>query len=277
MLSVVVAMQPEADPLIAKWQLKKIVAPYPLFSSDNINLIVSGIGKTQAAAATAWLAAYQRARLQNSCEQPIAGRQGCWLNVGIAGHSTEDIGKAFLAHKVRDHSTNKAWYPTLIKPTLTTCNLTTFDQPQSDYLSEELHDMEASGFVEAARRFSHAEFIHCVKIVSDNKSTPLTNITPASARQHVEDNEEAICNVSRHLLALHQSTNEHSPPTVLPDFLNQWQFSATQTTQLTRLLARYTAFDMPLLKVPESLHKCNNANQVLKKLTQEIDQQASIV
>jgi len=277
MLNVVVAMQPEADPLLSLWQLKKVDAPSPVFSGDNINLIVSGIGKTQASAATAWLAAFQRTSQQQAFEHPITGRQGCWINVGIAGHSSEELGQTFIAHKVHDYSTTRTWYPTLIKPPIASSNLTTFDKPQTDYLDNELHDMEASGFIETARRFAHAEFVHCVKIVSDNKNTPHTNITPATARQLIAENTESITKVSKHLLALHKRTCEIPSNIDLDNFLSHWQFSKTQSAQLNRLVARYAAFDMPLLEIPESVKRCSNASQVINILTQEIDRQALLV
>jgi len=127
------------------------------------------------------------------------------------------------------------------------------------------------------RRFAHSEFVHCIKIVSDNKNSPHSNITPASARQQISENSDAIGKFSDHLLTLHQSTNDYTPAVVHHKFFSQWQFSKTQTQQLTRLLARYTAFNKPLLEIPESLNNCSNASQVVEALTLEIERKASLL
>jgi len=58
MLNFVVALKAEANPLIEHFNLKHEPNNYfPVFSSGETSLIVSGIGRNLASAATAWLAA----------------------------------------------------------------------------------------------------------------------------------------------------------------------------------------------------------------------------
>ncbi len=39
--------------------------------------------------------------------------------------------------------------------------------------------MEASGFAFTARRFTQPQFVHCIKVISDNQKTAIS--TPSSA------------------------------------------------------------------------------------------------
>ena len=136
------------------------MTPFHLYENraDGIVLIVTGIGKVRAAAAVGYLA---------SRSAPV-----CWLNVGTAGHAGLPTGTVRMAHKITDQDTGRAFYPQwVIDAPAPTADLVTVSRPVDDFPGSALYDMEASGFFEAARHFVTLEWIHAVKVVSDNRET----------------------------------------------------------------------------------------------------------
>ncbi|NNE92157.1 MAG: hypothetical protein HKN23_10960 [Verrucomicrobiales bacterium] len=164
----VIALKPEADAVIDRFGLKRIrneQAGFPIWHSEETGhwLVLSGIGKANAAAATAWL-------------QAVSGEPDeavLWLNFGIAGHRNREIGSLIRAHKITDSATGKSWFPPAVwdrKHDIESGELLTVDLPTADYPELELVDMEASGFLGTATRFETAERVQVLKIVSDNVS-----------------------------------------------------------------------------------------------------------
>ena len=89
-MNFLVALQPEARPLIEKFKLKKRNGsnPFPVFENESHCLAISGIGRIQAAAATGYLLGQ------------LDGRPQAMINLGIAGHGTLDVGTLFLANRI---------------------------------------------------------------------------------------------------------------------------------------------------------------------------------
>ncbi len=160
----VVALPAEAKPVVAFFQLKRLAphGDFPVYRSGSVSLVVSGIGKAAAAAATEFLHG-----LDSAQDKPI------WINLGIAGHRDLPTGEALLAHSVTDAASGCQWRPPLmVDLPLRTMSLITVDQPTFDYGQPGAFDMEASGFLPTARRFTRPELVHCFKIVSDNQHSP---------------------------------------------------------------------------------------------------------
>ena len=102
MINLVVALPAEARPLIKHYSLNRQQAhdAFPLYRNERMALVVCGPGKIAAATATTWLA------------ELIPGKQrAAWLNIGVAGHATHDIGTGLLVNRISDHASNKSWYP----------------------------------------------------------------------------------------------------------------------------------------------------------------------
>ena len=139
MINLVIALDCEAKPLIDRFDLKRQQEHvYPLYTSDNIQLIVSGVGKLNAATATGYLAGLTK--------EPAA-----WLNIGIAGHKKHGIGNSYLTHKIIDKHSDRCWYPAFtFKSSIATDTLCTFENAVTEYHDDLLHDMEASAFYQAA-------------------------------------------------------------------------------------------------------------------------------
>lgn len=173
MICFVVAYKAEAAALIRHYRLEKQQQQeFPLYRdhSGDIALVISGSGKSNAAAATAYL----------------HGKTGfhsdaVWINLGIAGHAVDTPGSTYLASKVIDVAAERVLHLALPdKPPWKTAALYTHEKPhRSDQHDKGVFDMEASGFVFTARRFSQPRLVHCIKVISDNQKTAMK--IPASA------------------------------------------------------------------------------------------------
>lgn len=170
MIHLVVSRAAEARPLVEHLQLQADGdGPYPLYRGDGVALVVSGAGKMAAAAATAHL------HLAAG-----GGRDGGWLNVGVAGHAELDIGSGRLAHKVLDAGSGTAWYPPALLDDAAlessgpaTAGLVTVDRLEGEYDGDALYDTEAAGFFTAAGQVAGVELVHAYKVVADNHGATL--------------------------------------------------------------------------------------------------------
>ncbi len=171
MICFVIAYKAEAASLISHYRLElQQQREFPLYTADNIALVISGSGKTNAAAATAYL--YGKTGFLSDA---------VWINLGIAGHAVDAPGSTYLASKVIDVATERVLHLSLPhKPPWKTAALYTYDQPHnSDQRGKGIFDMEASGFAFTARRFSQPRLVHCIKVISDNQKTAIC--APSSA------------------------------------------------------------------------------------------------
>jgi adenosylhomocysteine nucleosidase len=162
MLVWVTAMHCEAKPIIDYYRLKKSQShhAFDVYQGEGVECIVTGIGKSACAAATAWIAALNH-----------LARSTVWINIGIAGSATHEIGTALLIDKISETAHDRHHYPPVqIKSTMQLAHCQTLDLPSTDYHPDRVYDMEASSFFDTATRFSPAELVQCVKIVSDNPS-----------------------------------------------------------------------------------------------------------
>lgn len=249
-LRLVVALEAEARPLIERYRLERDVGArdFKIFRREETALVVSGIGKAAAAAATSYL------HLTAGGE-----RDAVWLNVGIAGHGTRAVGEAVLAHKIVDRGTDRAWYPPLVfKPPCVTDQLTTVDRPERELASPGAFDMEASGFVATAGRFASAELVQCLKIVSDGPGTELEGLTREVVGRligkrlpMIEAVAVACGRLSRELRSL------DAEPPELTTCLARWRFTVTERRELRRLLRRRQTLapdrPLPLMDVEDSI------------------------
>jgi len=230
MLIWVAALHCEASPVIDFYRLRKSQGEkaFDLYLGDDMACIVSGVGKLASAAASAWMAARYRD------EASLA-----WINIGTAGAARHDIGAIFLLDKIVDGDTAKCYFPAPTSiPLLPGSACLTLSQPSRDYREDCLFDMEASGFISSALRFSSAELIRCIKVVSDNRHAETgRNREQVSAliRQHIDSIEQQTTD----LLALNNEV------AALEFSAESWQrllalahFTQTQQNRL-RVLWRY--------------------------------------
>lgn len=268
MINLVLALDAEARPIINHFGLKKIQnkQPFPIYTSSGYQLIISGVGRCNSAAATTWLASFNHS--------DSASNNKVWVNIGIAGHKNKPLGDVMCCHKITEHSTNKNWYPVQLKSALQSADLLTVDQVTANYTDNSLHDMEASGFYSSALRFTTAELAQCVKIVSDNETNAVENINKKLVNDLIGNNLEKI---EIYADSLREFSLDSAPPDVSKlekAITNRWKFSVTQTRQLQRLLQRYIV----LIDQPDQLRdelqseSLNQSSQVLKLLREKMNQ-----
>ena len=160
MIHFIVATSPESKLIIKKLKLKKIHSSQGIefFFHNNFSLTITGLGKINSAIGVTHTF-FKFNGLSNNI----------WINIGLAGHEKEKIGKLILVDKIYDHDTQKSLYPFFIKNYgIKKLNCTCYAKPNFNY-DNSLSDMESSGFFLSANKYSTKELIHTLKIISDNK------------------------------------------------------------------------------------------------------------
>lgn len=263
-----VALAAEARPLIARYRLERDagVDAFALFRRGDVALAVSGPGKVASASAAAFL-------------HLAAGgaRQAAWLNVGIAGHGSRAVGEAVLAHKIRDRASGESWYPPhVFPPSLPTDVVTTVDTVERRFADEGLYEMEASGFYPTACRFSSAELVQCVKVVSDGPGSAPERLSAMRVESLVAARLESIAELARDLARLAEELRglEAEPPEVRP-LLERWRFSFTEARQLRRLVERWRTLNGAAPLPDEDFSGLRRGKDVLRRLRALVDAAAT--
>ncbi len=231
----VVALPSEASSIIEYYKLQLICDhPFKLYANSERNhgLVISGIGRSAAAAATVFIA-----------ERLPSESAMVFLNVGIAGSGGFQLGSVWRIHKVSARSTGKVWYPGAMKFTgCGSAGLVTVDQPELDYPGDDLFDMEAAGFFEMAAKFSPLELVQSIKIVSDNSKEDIKAINKHQVKQWIGDAMDIIDAFQLQLLKLRDIGDDGLPPSEWEQTITaSFRFSVTQTHQLRALIKRYWA------------------------------------
>jgi adenosylhomocysteine nucleosidase len=228
MLVWVIALHCEAKPVIDHYRLKKSTShrSFDVYSKENMHCIICGIGKTSAAAATAWAAGL------NHNNGSIA-----WINIGTAGSARHDIGTALTVYKITDNESNRHFYPVpLFESCLETTHCQTLSQPSTDYHPQQIFDMEASAFFDTATRFSSAELVHCLKIISDNPAHQ-TGLNKARISELIHQHIVELSNYAQSLQNLNERVTrleiDHSD---WKKFLACAHFTQTQRTRVHKSL-----------------------------------------
>lgn len=267
MLRFVVALQPEARPLIARYRLEPEREPgaFKVYHRDDAALVVSGVGKVASAAATAYL-------------HLAAGgvRQAAWINAGIAGHGRLAVGEAVLAHTVRDAASGERWYPPYVfEPPAAAGEVVTVDTVEERYGGDAAFEMEASGFYPTACRFATAELVQCLKVVSDGPGADPSAITAKRVEQLMGDRLGEIERLADELLPLADELRrlEQEPPE-LAELTARWRFTVTETRQLRRLVQRWRALEPGRPLPVAELASLGRGKEVVRHLRRQLDELA---
>lgn len=262
MLNLIVATQMEARPLIAHFHLQaaNLGSAFPLYHKDDLRLIISGIGKIAAAAATAYLFGLAPENL------------AAWLNVGIAGHGQAEIGQALLIHKIVEHSSGRTHYPAIaFAPACPTTTAITVERPEQEYREPCAYEMEACGFWPTANLFSTAEIVHCLKIVSDNKENSINTLNKQRVEALIAQHLDLVGDLVQLLSATAaQLTQRRQPPLQFDYFLKRWHFTTTQRHQLQRLLAHWQALSPECSFTEDQLKDLHTGRDILSFLRHQL-------
>lgn len=244
----VVALRAEANPLISRLRLRAMGTGgglFPVYSSADgaVRLILSGVGKVNAAAATAYLAA-------SLPPEALVG----WINFGIAGSGEVPYGMVVLTGSILDEATGRRWFPGTPlhhKGSLVRKGVMTVDRAREEYpAGGSLIEMEAAGFYPTALRRSTNEFCQVVKVVSDGPGNPV-----AAINQSVVGNlcDNAVSEMEPWLEGFRELLQSEAVLAADPPGYTEWisssHFSVTQRFQLRRLLQEW--FAIGIVEAPD--------------------------
>ena len=265
MISILVALNSEAKPLIDYFSLKKSsLGPYGYYlgtsdvtkrgghntagACEAIELVVSGIGALAMASAVGWLAGVN----------PV---KRVWLNLGIAGHASKKIGEIVLVHGCADAVHTKAHYPPLVaKWSHETAACLSYNAPCTDYPGDAAVDMEAHSFFTSGLRFSSAEFVQSLKVISDNQDSSIDDLDAKKVEALIKPHVATIANFAEKLSSLRMS----AVPWVDHGLqLGSLRSTHSQTLQAQELLVKATVLNVLDDDLKGALSSCQKMSEVL--------------
>jgi hypothetical protein len=264
MIRFVVAVAPEADALVRRYRMEPREGAFRWFRSDEAALVISGIGKLAAAAATSYLHS-------KTGEEPFA----LWVNFGTAGHRDRPRGEILLAHTVTDLASGERFHCARIDgPDLPAVEVRTVDRPEIQLDSEAAYDMEAYGFVATAIRFSTSELVQSIKVVSDNRETTTAAWRAAAVSELVEKGIDAVARaverfreIAAHLEPLRREERESRALVAI--YRSRAHFTTSEARRLRRLLRRWAALDPDASREPENGER-ESASAILERLERRL-------
>ena len=266
-INFVVAHKLEAKPLIRHFNLQAYTEkPYVIFKNKTgVRLIISGMGALNANNAVRYMSELKDNRF---------GYSEGWINVGIAGHRDLELGTCFLVNKITSKKTEEVYYPSLSIEAKNTEGLITVDRPEKLYVEDEAYDMEAAGFFKAASMCSDLELINTIKVISDNKTSSIDNITEKLIDDLMLRTLSVIdpvaCELEKRLAILNQALVLENN---FLELVKSIRFSVSQRNQLKRLFQRFDAIGRK--DELSRILNCNlkSADQLLRKLSDELKRQ----
>lgn len=229
-LFIYVALPCEAKPLVEHFRLRKEteVKPFDIYLREPFCLTVTGLGKCAMAAGVAYSQA-----LYAAAENPVL------MNIGVAGHRDHAVGSLFLIDKIIDVDSGRSFYPPLVfSPSCNTAPVRTASRPQLNYDHADLCDMEASAFFETATRFTSAELVQSLKVVSDNRRAPADCIKPQDVSVLIVAHVPTMEVLSAELLRLAGSITFPESRSMI-ELTSRYRFTANERHQLKKQLQRW--------------------------------------
>lgn len=248
MIFIVTALMIEAAPIIEHFKLKKdmTVYAYPVYKNDHISLIVSGVGKVKSAMAAVYLLS-----IYNVTEKDIL------LNIGFCGASSTryDPGSLLLINKITDMDTGKDYYPDIFfSQNLPKEALCCYSKPVSrKNLKGEIDifcDMESSGIMEVAKKFTYAHQVVILKVISDYLAPE--NLNKELLQNYLQTHLPCIEQIINELKELNDNSNELSlkeEEKVLDILSNNLRFTESMKQMLFKEVKRAKLKGMKPLKI----------------------------
>jgi hypothetical protein len=180
----------ESEPFINYFRAKRInyYKHFYHYSNNDIDILISGIGKFQMASAVSWLNTLQPANR-------------LWINIGFAGSAVLSCYRYFIIHTINEQGNDRLHHTEiLLKNNIPLASCITVNKPATtDFLKScnyDLADMEAIGFYMAAKNFSPITQIQLIKIVSDNGADNEIDLK-ILYQQYIELIDEILCLINQ--------------------------------------------------------------------------------
>ena len=261
MINIVCALHCEAKPLINHFRLSKSVdAIYPIFSNQEVRVIVSGVGRVATASAMSYLFAKMGEK-----------KNQAWLNYGIAGHKNAPIASWFNVNKITEPLSGISWYPVRFpQDDVKSSGLITVDVPCSSYDDNLLYDMEASAFMATALKFTCVELIQIMKLVSDNEESSIEQINKKQVKALFDGNVDLLLLCIQSLQKEQTAFSDvYGEDALYLDCQKRWHFTAYQKNELERLIQRWRLMvdDVDVA----DLYSCQGSKQAILWLKKQIN------
>tara|TARA_B110000858_G_scaffold198514_1_gene266004 strand:+ start:18772 stop:19590 length:819 start_codon:yes stop_codon:yes gene_type:complete len=266
-VNIIVAHGLEAKALVKMLELKrqKTCSEFLEYgNSNNLRLLVSGVGKEAVTAAVTYLGEQQA--LDN-------GESRVWLNIGIAGHRYAPLGSGWLGNKITDQNSGASAYPPQLIDGIQLGAVVTVNEPENSYSLDAAYEMEASAFYAEAAKYSTAELVQVFKIISDNLENPLSEIELQRVPGFIAGQAPQIVSLVEKMSALVERHNfSQRMPSQYHDICAKFRLTVNQKLQIKRLCQRFKA-----LGQEEELRELANlknidASQIILRLSNHIDQ-----
>ena len=151
------------------------ISPLRHMVSDELEIVLTGIGKVNAAFAVG--RTFPDGLTRKDLKDDVI------INIGICG--SKDLSGLFLVNKITDEATSKDYYPDMIRVTgLPEAPLITCDHVAADLSSGVLYDMEGSAIFQTAAKLISPDRIIFLKLVSD-KGTDAGDVTAEWVKETV--------------------------------------------------------------------------------------------
>jgi len=255
LLHFVVALHCEAAPIIEFYKLKSIHNTLPqVYRNESVCLVVTGIGGLACASAVGYLAGLLKS---DKC--------GVWINIGIAGHQQFSRGTVCLVRKVTELATGKAIYPSLPFSTrIPRADCFYVDRAEVQFNENGLYEMESFAFFKAAWRFCTIDYVHSIKVVSDNRLETADQITHSIISSLVGSQLEMVDrNLVVPLCCIVENLRSETSQFDIELYTDKWHFSETNRLRLSRILRQFAALTDNQLPNIEDYKHCNKATEFL--------------
>ncbi len=262
-LCLVTALPSEARPLVDHFRLVPVVdAPLRTWRSDDIALVVGGMGMAAAAAATGYLAGLTG-----------APRACAWVNVGIAGHSSLSRGDVVVVDRCVHQASGRTWYPSLpLRTVLPRSACITVGAVETAFSEDALFDMECAGFLDAAGRFAWLDLVHSVKVVSDGPGRDTSDLDRETVMKLVAGAmPRLVGDFIEPLLACAAPVAADAMRPDLSAWTARWHFTASNTHRLREVVDDYVAANGGRVPAPASFDDCRSAAEVLARLRRQVN------
>ncbi|MDC0548142.1 hypothetical protein OAP20_00185 [Alphaproteobacteria bacterium] len=222
-------------------------------------LILSGIGRHNAAAATTYL-----------CMISDASRSTSWINLGIAGSGKGHYGDLCLVNKISNNGASNTYPATMPKVSFHKMNLFTTDFPLTDYTLHELIDMEGSAFYDITNKLSGREFICLMKVISDGPNDNIEDLNKFKIRELIKLNIANIKTIVSYYEKLSMDQYQIiQQPKIFSKIVSQWHFSVSQKHRLENLIKRINILSKDE-EITKLIKDCKNSRSVITILEEKI-------
>ena len=264
----VVALRPEANALIKKFNLKSFSnhLNFPIYINrkNGHALVISGVGSIKSAVATMYL---------NNTFNP--GQFVAWINIGIAGHFQGPVGTLFQAIKVVNNDNGKSFFPGLrFSKLVKAAELYTVSSSENEFALPVLYDMEAAGFCEIAPSLSCNELTFVLKIVSDTSEQSQSLVTKKMIADLFKKNSAMIDNLLQAVAEIVDRERARlGDPIEMDGIMCSLHFTETNRLRFRKIYKKWWCL-FPNKSLVERAQKASSAHELMQSMELDIASEA---